>query len=614
MPRVIISIMTLGFIALVSGLISLYQIISIEKLEAIKSLELQKQTLNLFAFTHLEQELKLRIRDARQKIEPSLKDPLISGPDLLYVDQGKQIIPREQPFSSTQSFNSRKAYHWLYNKQFDVIPSEDDLPWLQRISLFRTLVIAISNGNKDQILSEFDAILKHRSRYIISAQKDIPYTLALLTYISKKGQPYTKLFSKKYPHFFRGLLRDGVEDSDGNLIMTGLQRMLLEKRGEFTHTNFTFLSSRIIDLSQKYQVPFANFQKSALMTSPSLPNVESIRESSFVDFARWYIEPETAERLIGIKVNLNKLVSEVEKKMKTTGLLRGEDSISQENIAHGITPLRSIRLSVQSNSWESSLQKVYQRYYLKSGWIVACGIFAFAMIMLASLHQYRKHKYLSLKSDFLSAVSHELRTPLTSIRLIAETLESRLRNNPDAKDYPTRIVRDIDGLSLLVENILSYNRLQKGQWAIHKSLVDIQAIVDSINSELHLHTNKQVSILLENIDHLKIIADSDLIKLLLFNLIRNSSHYNEHKHVEVKIIGDPSLPTHLLVSDNGSGIDKSLWRKVFYDFYRIQKSTGQNVRGSGLGLSMCKRIMGLHQGKIRIIKSASTGTTFEIIF
>ena len=609
MPRVFITIMAIGFAALVAGLIGLHRIISIERIEAIDSIKAKQRSLEQRARRELEQVLISKIREAREEIQQRLVDPLLQKPhdsrQLLFIDRGKIILPATKTFAKTQPYPSATIYRKLLAQQFQAVSAAPDSPWKQRILLYQQFVNAVKTKDKNQISSIFRKILLHRSRNLISAQRDIPYMLALLDYFSRHSNPEPKLMFS--------LLRDGLRDNHGR-IMTGLQRQLLLKRNKFDAGNFRFLVEKTIALSRRFNIPFDDFNYHAFVSPKPLPAVKDISQSAFIDYGKWYVEPETSQRLIGLKLSLPALVTEVEAKMRAAKLIDKHTRIKLNTRMRNRMPLTGIQLSAVSADWGRQKHKVYQRYYLKSALIIACGLFALAMITLAALHQYRKQKYLALKSDFLSAISHELRTPLTSIRLLAETLEYRLEDIPEAKDYPTRIVRDIDGLSLLVENILSYNRLQKDQWVLHRSTADIGAIADSIHNELHLHTSKEVQIMLEHTGSFTVEVDTELLKLLIFNLVRNACHYNKNDKVCITIRGIPGEHNKLLISDNGIGIDPALWKKVFTDFFRIQKKTQYNIRGSGLGLSICKKIMTLHGGKIRIVHSDPNGTTFELKF
>jgi len=218
------------------------------------------------------------------------------------------------------------------------------------------------------------------------------------------------------------------------------------------------------------------------------------------------------------------------------------------------------------------------------------------------------------KSRFLATVSHELRTPLASIRLLAETLEMRTSGSPEVRDYPARIIQAADGLHFLVENILSFNRIDKGRWVPQFSQVKLEELIGTLRSDLATAARVPVE-LHSDVGDTELQADPSLLRLLLSNLGRNACAYNHRSPVEisVRVHAPPGLGCTVLFADNGIGIPESEWEHVFLDFYRLTQA-GPEVHGSGLGLALCRRIMHVHGGQIRVAASSPQGTTFALTF
>ncbi|MGI9303143.1 MAG: sensor histidine kinase, partial [Gammaproteobacteria bacterium] len=222
----------------------------------------------------------------------------------------------------------------------------------------------------------------------------------------------------------------------------------------------------------------------------------------------------------------------------------------------------------------------------------------------------REHQILALKSDFVATVSHELRTPLASMRLMAETLERRLAGSDVARDYPQRLIREIDSLNFLVENILSFNRLEKGRWEPRVEDVRLSEIVRTLQQELSGATRACVKVQLEGASDLVVRADPELMKLLFLNLGTNACKYNDDDPVMICIQAEERDPIVIRMADNGIGIPDDQIEKVFSEFYRAEPGG----RGFGLGLAICRRIMELHAGQIRVADSSTNGTVFELSF
>ncbi|HEY0095523.1 MAG TPA: HAMP domain-containing sensor histidine kinase, partial [Archangium sp.] len=279
-----------------------------------------------------------------------------------------------------------------------------------------------------------------------------------------------------------------------------------------------------------------------------------------------------------------------------------------------VQPLESLHLEVAVPQWVAAETAIEQRYGLKTLLVATCGALAVAIVVMAVVAQHGRYRYVELKSDFVATVSHELRTPLASIRLLAETMERKLSKLPEMRDYPERIIQAADGLHFLVENILSFNRIDKGRWQLKPARVKLDELVGMLRSDLVGNTSVPVQ-LTADVGDVELEVDPSLLRLLLINLARNACAYNRNNPVQLSLRAYPH-PGHgcvVLFGDNGIGIPEAEWENVFGDFYRLV-SQGPEVHGSGLGLALCRKIMALHGGRISIDHSGPQGTTFSLLF
>ncbi|MCA9257116.1 MAG: HAMP domain-containing histidine kinase, partial [Phycisphaerales bacterium] len=211
------------------------------------------------------------------------------------------------------------------------------------------------------------------------------------------------------------------------------------------------------------------------------------------------------------------------------------------------------------------------------------------------------------------AVTHELRTPLASIRLMAETLERRLADQPGARDYPRRIVRAADGLSFLVDNILSFNRLEKERFRPTLEAVDLAELVRPIVAELAEDAPRTLVVDVDGLAGVRVRGDRELLRLLFGNLARNAVHYNDREPIRVRFEAERAGAAWTVrVTDNGWGIPEVDRRRVFDDFTRAPRPEHEAVAGTGLGLAICRRVARLHGGTIRVVASSPQGTTFAV--
>lgn len=317
---------------------------------------------------------------------------------------------------------------------------------------------------------------------------------------------------------------------------------------------------------------------------------------------------------MGVRVELFTLVAEIERLMMDRKLIEAGDGLHFE-IGSGVTTLSSVVAAANSSRWATLTQAAESRYRLKSLLEFIVALLSFGVVALSVIVYRRRNRFLELKSEFVSAVSHELRTPLASIRLMAETLERRTKGVEGARDYPTRIVRDVEGLSFLVENILSFDRLQHGRWVPKLQRVLLSDIVDKLDRDRDTWARREAELEREGLDELVLDADPDLLLLLLTNLARNAVQYGERDPAVIGIVAEASGGRVVIrVRDNGVGIPDAQRERVFDDFYRATDPTGRGERGSGLGLSICRKIVEAHEGVLSVAETGPKGTTFEMSF
>jgi signal transduction histidine kinase len=335
-------------------------------------------------------------------------------------------------------------------------------------------------------------------------------------------------------------------------------------------------------------------------------------EPSLILSGTWYARPDGSDRLLGVSVSVADSLSAIEEQMRVRALLDPQDALVRPPLAAEPVGLSNLPIDVASPRFAAAIADGDRRFWVKTGFVALSAVLALVIAFLAAVVQSRKQRFVELKSDFVATVSHELRTPLASIRLMAETLERRTAGIRAARDYPTRIVGEIDELTFLVDNILSFNRLDKGRWKPRREHVALRALIDDVTSELPAVSGEPVEVTVTGLDHVMLAADRELLRLLLRNLTKNACVYNERSPVRIDVRGNREGSMWVLeVSDNGSGIEPSQTKRIFSDFYRAGPA---QTRGSGLGLAICRKTMQAHGGRIRVAYSSDEGTTFALSF
>jgi signal transduction histidine kinase len=219
------------------------------------------------------------------------------------------------------------------------------------------------------------------------------------------------------------------------------------------------------------------------------------------------------------------------------------------------------------------------------------------------------------KSDFISSVSHEIRTPLTSIKgYAAILLGSKLGALPEEiRVRLEKINRHSDELVHMVNDLLDISRIESGKVEIKKEPLSLRAIADKI-ADLFSEQFKTKNITFSsNIPDgcQEISADRSQIERVFINLVGNALKFTPQNG---KIdIGASRLNNivQINVKDTGFGIPEDAQEAIFEEFYRVDNTINQEVKGTGLGLTLVKHIVEAHQGKIWVKSKLGEGSTFS---
>ncbi|MFY0568507.1 ATP-binding protein [Archangium lansingense] len=591
-----------GLLALTWGLVSLQRIFAQEREDAHAQLRSRRIALEEYANQALRHMLGKQLEGSLAAVHAAMGDPLTPGEGFFLQFRGHQFLPRLTRSAPGSRAIARRHYRELAKAIAEGTPVE---PWRERLVRLRAVEAALDNGRPARAHALAEDLLRYHAENPLPPEQELPFVLLMLERLQR---------GEATPPLVRALLREGLpEDFGGIERSAGLQRDLLRERWRFTQPDFNFLLVHAIQVSTALGEPSEDFLARAreagagmLVLPEGLPGPTLIGE-------RWYVEPKGEELVRGIAVDLDALLRDLARDMRQRGHfgLNGQVRLREPN---AVLPLESLQLEVSVPQWTAAENAIEQRYGLKTLLVATCGALAMAIVVMAVVAQHGRYRYVELKSDFVATVSHELRTPLASIRLLAETMERKLSKHPEMRDYPERIIQAADGLHFLVENILSFNRIDKGRWQLKPARIKLDELIGMLRSDLVGNTAVPVQ-LTADVGDVELEVDPSLMRLLFINLARNSCAYNRRNPVELTIRAYPHQGHGCVVlyGDNGIGIPEAEWENVFRDFYRLG-SQGSEVHGSGIGLALCRKIMALHGGRISIDNSSPQGTTFSLLF
>ena len=217
------------------------------------------------------------------------------------------------------------------------------------------------------------------------------------------------------------------------------------------------------------------------------------------------------------------------------------------------------------------------------------------------------------KDEFLAMITHELKTPLVPIQGYSDILlnEHLGKLNQEQKDRLSIIKSSSETLLGIISDLLDVQKLEIGKLRMKKEDSDIKdSILKSVNA-LAPQAEKNEIQLTSNAKNLVVYHDSERIKQVLTNLIKNAMIAVEPKKgkIEVMMEENPS-EIQISVKDNGLGIPLDKQKDLFKKFYQVDTTLTRERGGSGLGLAICKGIVGNHGGKISVESEEGEGTTF----
>ncbi|WP_342375055.1 HAMP domain-containing histidine kinase [Myxococcus stipitatus] len=198
------------------------------------------------------------------------------------------------------------------------------------------------------------------------------------------------------------------------------------------------------------------------------------------------------------------------------------------------------------------------------------------------------------RGAFVSAVTHELRTPLTTFRMYTEMLAAGMV--PDAQrrqEYFDILHREAERLSHLVENVLSYARIERGRTPARLERVSVGALLSRMEERLSQRALQAgLSLCVDVPRDVVVMTDPSAVEQVLFNLVDNASKYgvsteDPRIHIELERRGSR---VGLSVRDHGPGVDAATARKLFEPFSKSVQAAAKSAPGVGLGLALCRRL------------------------
>ena len=240
--------------------------------------------------------------------------------------------------------------------------------------------------------------------------------------------------------------------------------------------------------------------------------------------------------------------------------------------------------------------------------------------MRIKLKENEEEKILSENAsrELVSNISHDLKTPLTAIRGYVEGILDGVASSPQkVRDYLTTIYNKTNDMTKLIDELLYYSRVSGNEFSYNFEKTNVKEFFDDYVKDLYLEldTIKINFSYSANVDADTMIdIDREQIKRALNNIVDNAVKYMDKEDPEIHFrVKETMDAINIRISDNGRGIDEKDLPHIFERFYRSDASRNTKLGGSGIGLSIVKKVIENHEGSVVAMSKSGVGTDMDIV-
>lgn len=222
-----------------------------------------------------------------------------------------------------------------------------------------------------------------------------------------------------------------------------------------------------------------------------------------------------------------------------------------------------------------------------------------------------------IRRDFVANVSHELKTPATSLKLLAESLEECIDEDPvQARFFAGQLKSETERLAQLITDLLDLARLESQEPSEYPNLVDVRVVLMTVLARMRrVARRKDITLLWKRFGkaaQYTVLGDETQLTSMFTNLVDNAIKYTPQGG-RVEVTGGMNEREIIIsIRDTGIGIPEGKLSRIFERFYRVDKARSKATGGTGLGLSIVRHVAENHGGRVTVESAIGEGTTFTV--
>ncbi|MEI4621499.1 HAMP domain-containing protein [Bacillus pfraonensis] len=217
-----------------------------------------------------------------------------------------------------------------------------------------------------------------------------------------------------------------------------------------------------------------------------------------------------------------------------------------------------------------------------------------------------------MRQEFVSNVSHEFQSPLSSIQGFSKTLQSEKMTETERKHYLQIIEAESKRMSSLCKQLLTLASLDKEEKVLQIKEFDLHKQMKDVIFMLEWKWREKDIAIEFDVPNINITGDENLLHQVWTNIFTNSIKFTDQGETIEFAARELETSVVVSISDNGIGMGQEEIERIFDRFYKVDTARARNVEGSGLGLSIVKKIVELHHGTISVESKKGKSTTFRI--